>query len=129
MKPSRAILLLDVLLAMALLGLMAAMLVSFQRRAVDQVLEAQRREAIAAELEALLVKWNLERRSVTLPDDGFFRDGIHWRRDVESVRAAAEVPATHVSVVVWQDEPHGGTLELCRVDWLVPSARTARENR
>jgi hypothetical protein len=127
MKPPRSFLLLEVVVGLALLAGLGVWLLKLQTAAVRQVYAARLRTEVATRVERLLWDWSAGRIRVTLPASGRFDERLTWRREVRSVRIAAGVLPTQVSVIVTLDEPHHPPREIYRVDWLVPRVPPDRE--
>lgn len=120
----RSFLLLEVVLALALLAAMAALVVKIQHAAIQQANAAQRQRAITAQVESLLWEWSRQRVPVTLPSTGQLAGDLTWRREVTPQAVAPGVLATRVTVTIWPAPAIGPP--LLRVDWLVPAAEQRR---
>lgn len=118
MKPSRAYLLLEVLVGLALLAALGAWLVRLQGAAVRQYRQAEQRALLAAQVEHLLWTWSETGTAVSLPATGQFDARTQWRRAVQPVRVAGLL-TTQVSVIVTRAEPGAAPVEIYRVDWLL----------
>jgi hypothetical protein len=120
MRPRRSFLLLEVIVGLALLGLLGVWLVKLQGAALRQVREARLKEDVRQRVEQLLWEWSSAGVRVTLPASGDFSQSLAWRREIQPIRVANGLIAPQVTLIVTETLPHTGSREVYRVDWLVP---------
>ena len=122
MNVRRCFLLLEVVVALALLAGLGVWLLQTQRAALRQYRTAQRLTHVANLTEQLLWTWRENGAPVTLPATGRFDEQLTWRRDVQPVRIATGVLPLQVTLIVTEETPAADAREIYRISWLVPEA-------
>lgn len=129
MSRTRSVVLLEVLVALALLTGLGVALLRVQTAAIRQVRVAEQRAHVVRLVEELLWAWSSSRTPVTLPATGELDEQLQWRREVRPVRIATGVLPMQVSLIVTETGPGAPPREIYRVDWLVPPREQSEADR
>lgn len=119
MKRVGGFLLLETLIATALLAMVAVTLLRLQTDSVRQLRRAETRRALASVAERLIWEWQEQGVDVTLTDRG--QDAAHytWRREARTIPVATGIGVREVTLTV-RDVPSGAAYHM---SWWVPLPR------
>ncbi len=117
-------LLLEVIVALALLASLGVAIVRIQMQATHQYRVAQRLDTAVARTRDLLWQWSDNGVAVTIPASGAISETMSWRRVVRPTRVTFGVLATEITVRVFHTAPEQDPIEIYQVAWLLPDTRS-----
>ncbi len=117
-------LLLEVIVALALLASLGVAIVRIQMQATQQYRLAEQLDFAVAQTRDLLWQWSDNGVAVTIPATGKFTETMSWQREVQPTRVAFGVLATEITVRVFHNAPERDPIEIYQVAWLLPDTRS-----